>query len=202
MGNLHQFKIKNIKTMKLLSILSSLVPLIFADVPVSCPYSSTLGTWEFSIGTSGNDQSLVSTCGLTNLGPVSKTVKFLLEEKNKVTNLETGSTGTYTIVSTQGFEISIDGRHWWAYYYFDGKNPKNNDCSRTSVGYQRDDLLKSWSCIQGQRLDSNGQEIDNFESSQQYFKSIPAKIWNRKYTKNEKFINKINKNAKTWTAKH
>ena len=76
-----------------------------ADVPVSCPYSSTLGTWKFAVGTQGSDQSIVGQCGLDHLGAITKTYTFLLEERDQVTNLETGSKGTYTIVSSQGFEI-------------------------------------------------------------------------------------------------
>ena len=120
--------------MKLVYAFASLTGLALADLPVSCPYSATLGTWEVSIGTSGNDQSIVEKCGLTNLGDVTTTKKFLLEEQDGATNVETGSKGSYTIVSSQGFEISIDGRKFWASYKFDcDENGKNcvSDCSQT-----------------------------------------------------------------------
>ena len=110
--------------------------LALADYPVSCPYSASHGTWEVSIGTRGNDQSLVKECGITNLGEVTTTQRFLLEERDQVTNLDTGSKGSYTIVSSQGFEISIDGRKFWATYKFDCDEDGRNcvsDCSQTIV---------------------------------------------------------------------
>lgn len=188
--------------MKLAHIFSFL-PLALADVPISCPYSSTLGTWVFAVGRSGRSQKLVAQCGLDNLGTVTQTYTFKLEEKNKVTNLETGSTGTYTIVSSQGFEISIDGRKWWAYYYFDEFHSYNNDCSRTKVGYQRDDLMTSWNCIQGAKIaELDGSPVVGLTGQKQDNQSIwDHQTLSKQFVENERKVAQINQKAKTWTAK-
>lgn len=175
-------------------IIFALLGLVTADVPVSCPYASTLGTWEFFIGTSGIDQSLVAQCGLDNLGPVTSAVKFLLEEKSKVTNLATGSVGTYTIVSSNGFEIYIDGARWWGYYYFQN-NGEKTDCTRTMVGYVRYDNMKQWNCIQGRRLEGPSFSVSNVPK-----RSVEAHA-TRRYQKDDEFIAKVNKHA-NWQAKH
>ena len=135
--------------MKLVYAFASLTGLALADLPVSCPYSATLGTWEVSIGTSGSDQSIVGKCGLTNLGDVTTTKTFLLEEQDEVTNVETGSKGSYTIVSSQGFEISIDGRKFWASYKFDcDENGKNcvSDCSQTIKSVETGEICQCCGC--------------------------------------------------------
>merc|ERR1712071_102209 len=179
--------------------LVGLLATALADVPVSCPYSSTLGTWEVSIGSAGSDHSLVADCGLDNLGTVRATQNFKLEERNMVTNMDTGTAGTYTIVSSQGFEITIDERKYWAYYYFDSSNSRNNDCSRTMVGYQRDVMHKTWSCIQMMRTSSDAtgtvpNVIPAFPMKQQI-------LANKKFSEDRLFLVQLN-NEVTWSAKH
>jgi cathepsin C len=177
--------------------------LALADLPVSCPYSATLGTWEVSIGTSGNDQSIVEKCGLTNLGDVTTTKKFLLEEQDGVTNVETGSKGSYTIVSSQGFEISIDGRKFWASYKFDCPEDGStcvSDCSQTMVGYQRDDLLKTWNCIQMKNLDT----MNSVQAEEPVAKKLSLKHRmnaHRKFTKDEQYLKNLQASV-SWTVKH
>merc|ERR1712110_22022 len=193
--------ISQISSMKIVHTLAStLVGLALADYPVSCPYSASHGTWEVSIGTRGSDQSIVGQCNIHDLGEVSTTQKFVLSEKSQVVNLETGSTGSYTIVSTQGFEISIDGRKYWAYYHFECDGPKcTSDCSRTMVGYQRDELQKTWSCIQMQNLDTM--------SSTSRFNQLPAKHpisplqLNRAYQKDEQYLAKLSETV-NFSVKH
>jgi len=180
--------------------LASLTSLALADYPVSCPYSASHGTWEVSIGTRGSDQSIVSQCGISNLGEVTTTQKFLLQERNEVTNVETGSKGSYTIVSSQGFEISIDGRKFWATYKFDcdGGNCVS-DCSQTMVGYQRDNLQKTWSCIQMKNLDTMN-TVQNESVSQK----LPMKHrlnQHKMYSKDQKYLDQLQQSV-TWTVKH
>jgi len=178
-----------------LGTLSLLALTAHADVPVNCAYSESHGVWEFSIGTQSNDHSIVPECGLDNLGTVSKVHRFKLEERDQVTNVDTGSKGHYTIVSNQGFEITIDQRKYWAYYFFDETDRRNNDCSKTMVGYQRDEQLKTWSCIQGKRVStvSFTQQVQSEE--------IEALLEDRTYTRDEEFLSKVN-SVVTWKAKH
>lgn len=200
--------------MKQIYSLLALTGSVLSDAPVFCQYASSLGTWKYAIGTPGDSQEIVSKCDLTNLGTVTKYVTYKLEERNKVTNVDTGSTGTYTIVSGQGFELSIDGRKFWAYYYFD-EETGNTDCERTVVGYQRDENMRTWNCIQGARI--RGPEVSNLEKSSEDFvdnffdPNFDAEAyWTEKrefldtqyYVENKQNIEKINQKAKTWTAKH
>merc|ERR1739848_808187 len=183
-------------TMKLaVQSLAVLFSTTLADVPVSCPYAESHGVWEFSIGTQGSDHSLVAECGLDNLGDVTKVHRFLLEERDRVTNLNTGSKGHYTIVSSQGFEITIDQRKYWAYYYFDASDRRNNDCGKTMVGYQRDEQLKTWSCIQGNKVQTSS--VGHSEGDH----PIVFPSFDRTYVEDKEFLEKVN-NAVSWKAKH
>jgi len=185
------------KTMKLaVQSLALLFSTTLADVPVSCPYAESHGVWEFSIGTQGSDHSLVAECGLDNLGDVTKVHRFLLEERDRVTNLNTGSKGHYTIVSSQGFEITIDQRKYWAYYYFDANDKRNNDCGKTMVGYQRDEQLKTWSCIQGNKV-----QTSSVGGHHEGDHPIVFPTFDRTYVEDKEFLEKVN-NAVTWKAKH
>jgi len=178
-----------------ISLISSFIYSSLADVPVWCQYESTLGTWQFTTGTQGSDNSMAAVCDFDNLGEPTGYFNFKLEEKNKVTNTMTGSVGTYTIVSGQGFEMTIDGRKWFAYYYFDPNGKEDADCSRTQVGWQRDIGMKSWSCIQGQRL-----EAETAEEKVNH-KNLPINLPDQLYEPNHDRIAHLNKKV-TWTAKH
>merc|ERR1711976_18109 len=193
--------ISQIPSMKLVHALaSSLASLALADSPVSCPYSASHGTWEVSIGTKGNDQSIVGQCNIRDLGEVTSTQKFRLSEKSEVVNLDTGSKGSYTIVSSQGFEISIDGRKYWAYYHFECDGPKcTSDCSRTMVGYQRDELQKTWSCIQMQNLDTMN-SASRFVSHKNKPQISPFEK-NRAYRRDDEYLTKLAEQA-SFSVKH
>jgi len=171
---------------------------IRADVPTNCQYSDSVGVWEFEVGTRGNGEITLQ-CGYDNLGSVTDSVQFELQEQNFAKNLKTGSEGTYTTIYNQGFEIAIDGNTWFVYYYFDNNGYR---CDKTSVGYVHDDNGFTWGCIQGTKLTTVQQSLENRFYDIETTEQIASEIPNRKFRRDNDFVSKLNSLNLPWTAAH
>mmetsp|Transcript_111078 Transcript_111078/g.175081 ORF Transcript_111078/g.175081 Transcript_111078/m.175081 type:complete len:554 (-) Transcript_111078:88-1749(-) len=145
---------------QLVSLLS-LLPRAFCDLPVHCLRHQIVGEWEFSLGAPSKQRS---SCGHQRPdvegvqpygidAPTSKKRITLLEPN--IAKSSTGSTGTYTMVYDEGFEVQIDGQIYFAFSKFDlaGKgqtntteNAKRSHCGETARGWYRDESRTTWGC--------------------------------------------------------
>jgi len=158
-------------------------------VPTNCQLPDFLGTWQFSIGTQGSRDQVVDGSSYKNLGQVSSVHTFEFADYDQVTNVDTGSTGTFTFIYNQAVRFEIDGRIWWAYFYFD---KTGYDCSQTSVGFSHDKTGVQYARIQGsQQNPSLG-----FVPHQKALEIGQDRL----YMRNDDFIAAINNKQSFWRA--
>lgn len=182
-----------------LALLASRVAL--ADVPTNCPYSASVGKWKFDVGSRG-DGELTMQCGYDKLGAVTATHEFELAEENLVTNLKTGSTGTYTTIYNQGFQFEIDGNQWFVYYYFDNNG---YECDKTSVGYVHDAKGATWGCTQGTKFQTNtigklNRDVESWQLDNVAVEYTIAGLPDTLFEHEPEFIQKLNDMNLPWTA--
>ena len=171
-------------------MLATLTSLSLADVPTNCYFSDLIGTWQFHVGLTGSRDDVTTGADYQNLGPVSSILEFTFEEYDLVKNLKFGSVGTFTTIYAQAIEFEIDGRIFWAHWYFD---ENGDDCSKTSVGFSHDKTGNSWARIQGFKVD--GEKVS---------RTLP-KVHDgssQMYRKDADFVEKINSFQPFFKAKH
>ncbi|KAK6167586.1 hypothetical protein SNE40_021577 [Patella caerulea] len=163
------------------------VATVWCDTPANCTYESIKGTWTFSIGQGGGDNTI--NCS-TEWKPVSEYTVTLYFPDLAVD--ENGVQGRWTLIYNQGFEVRINYMKFFAFSMFkqSGKTVTSM-CSQTFPGWVHDDYEKNWACYTGQKQDADKTTL--ISRRLRYSSLI-------KYTMNEDYINKINKHQSSWKA--
>ncbi|ROT79069.1 cathepsin C [Penaeus vannamei] len=158
-----------------------------ADIPVACYYEDIRGTWTFQETERSGDSSL--SCDA--LGPVVHTKTFTLSFPDTATD-ELGNEGTWTMISSQGFEVNINGRSYFAFSYYEGDWENSvSYCDRTFNGWSRDKTVRNWSCFKGQK---NTQVAPRVPKRTQ-------RLQDQQYRVDHRHIAQINAIQTSWTAK-
>jgi len=137
-----------------------------ADLPVHCLRHQVAGDWEFTLGPLGPKRS---SCGhakpdnplmqphmkfLEQMGPLT-TRKMTLNQPSTVA-AEDGSSGTWTMIYDEGFEVAVGSEVFFAFskFSFTDADRKNNvsHCGETQIGWYRDTLRSRWGCYVGKKV--------------------------------------------------
>ena len=118
-----------------------------ADTPANCTYEEIRGTWLFSIGEGGHD----NTIKCSEFKAVSELQVQLLFPDVAVDS--EGNVGFWTLIYNQGFEVQINGKVYFAFsaYEKSGKEVVSY-CDRTLNGWSHDFAEYkpgNWACYSG-----------------------------------------------------
>jgi cathepsin C len=136
-----------------------------ADLPVHCVRHQIAGDWEFTLGPLGPKRS---SCGhakpdnpymqphmkfLEKMGPLT-TRKMTLNQPSTVA-AEDGSSGTWTMIYDEGFEVALGSEVFFAFskFSFTDADRKFNvsHCGETQIGWYRDTSRNHWGCYVGKK---------------------------------------------------
>nr|CAD7256486.1 unnamed protein product [Timema shepardi] len=130
------------------------------------------------------------------VGTVSRKVKVALLSPNVVVD-EYGNKGTWTVVYNQGFEVTVNGRTFFAFSYYkqDGGNV-TSICSRTFPGWSHDVTLHHWACYYGRKQGSLQSKLhqDPFASMAEWEGGISEEA-------HQQIVERVNSIQSSWTAK-
>lgn len=173
----------------------ALVSAALADTPANCTYEDIRGTWSFHIGPSGFD----NTVNCSRLFEVQKELTIELKYPDIAID-GNGYTGFWTLIYNQGFEVVISGRKYFAFSKYTQVNSTViSYCDTTSNGWSHSDSGKDWACYFGTKVVS---ESPPSATKLTHELLLKEDVKTRKYMKNEKFINEINRKTKLWEAVH
>ena len=121
-----------------------------ADTLANCTYEDVRGTWLFSIGKGGNDNTI--NCSL-DFQVVSKLKVQLLFPDVAVDS--DGNVGLWTMIYNQGFEVQINKMKYFAFslYKKSGKEVTSY-CDRTFNGWSHEAAAykpSNWACYKGEK---------------------------------------------------
>jgi len=165
--------------MKFLFLASTILPLYLSDTAADCHYEEIKGKWLLHYTDGGLDNSV--NCNDPNL-EFKHTVEVSLDNINEVTRLDNfNSKGWFTLIYQQGFEIVLDQRKWFAYFWYNSEvnpwdydNPIPDDvevydCMRTAPGWVHDVMSNDWACFYGKKVETETFKIasHNFIKSRQ-----------------------------------
>lgn len=136
-----------------------------ADLPVHCLRHQIAGEWEFTLGPLGPKRNA---CGHTSPdnpykqphveflekeGHLTKR-KFTLHNPNTV-SAEDGSSGTWTMIYDEAFEVATGGFVYLAFSKFVFEDPgmqRNiSKCGETQIGWYHDVTRSRWGCYYGKK---------------------------------------------------
>lgn len=163
-----------------------------ADTPANCTYEDVRGTWLFSIGKGGNDNTI--NCSL-DFQVVSKLKVQLLFPDVAVDS--DGNVGFWTMIYNQGFEVQINGSKYFAFsaYKKSGKEVTSY-CDKTLNGWSHEAAVlkpSNWACYKGQKLSKVSPKKKSLRVFTDFFE-------NRRFMPNYKFIDEINSAQLSWKA--
>ena len=169
----------------------SLFPCCLADTPANCSYEEIMGTWEFHLGASGQD----NTVDCSQQFQVSKILTVQLQYPDVASDQE-GNKGFWTLIYNQGFEVVIAGRKYFAFSEFEVLSKKlvASYCNKTSNGWSHDIDGTNWGCYYGRKTSGSAVSISHIvhtldeDINQEY---IPI---------NGEFISAINSKTNLWEA--
>ena len=127
-------------------LLSSCIS-VNADTPANCTYEEIRGTWLFSIGEGGHD----NTINCSEFKSVSELQVELLFPDVAVDS--EGNVGFWTLIYNQGFEVQINGKVYFAFSAYEKSGKKVvSYCDRTFNGWSHDIAEYkpgNWACYSG-----------------------------------------------------
>jgi len=146
-------------------ILAATLQLGQADLPVHCLRHQIVGEWEFTLGPLGPKRT---SCGhkspdnpykqphmkfLEQMGSLTKT-KMTLHDPNTV-SAEDSSTGTWTMIYDEAFEVATGGFVYTAFSKFEftdaGMQHNVSKCDETQIGWYHDVARSRWGCYIGKK---------------------------------------------------
>ncbi|XP_047104926.1 dipeptidyl peptidase 1-like [Schistocerca piceifrons] len=163
-----------------------------ADTPANCLYSDVQGSWTFHEGERNLDNS--ATCD--SFEPV-QTVTVELSYPNVATD-QYGNVGTWTLIYNQGFEVTVNGRSYFAFSYYTSDNGTvTSICDRTFNGWSHDVTLRHWSCYYGVKNSPVARKVheDPFTAKKQLMEQEVS------FVQQTRLVNEINSAQKLWKAK-
>jgi len=145
--------------------------LCVADLPVHCLRHQIVGDWEFELSPMQNRRS---SCGhrhpdaegaqpslqfLHSLGQ-TEIKRFSMQDPNTVTG-EDGTSGTWTMIYDEGFEVAIGDSVFFAFSKFEyvqdantGERVNVSHCDQTEVGWYHNPGRNLWGCYTGRKADA------------------------------------------------
>ena len=127
-------------------LLSSCIS-VNADTPANCTYEEIRGTWLFSIGEGGHD----NTVKCSEFKAVSELQVELLFPDVAVDS--EGNVGFWTLIYNQGFEVQINGKVYFAFSAYEKSGQTVlSYCDRTLNGWSHDIAEYkpgNWACYSG-----------------------------------------------------
>lgn len=163
------------------------------DTPANCTYEDLLGTWVFQVSKGGHDKTV--NCSAQAVGESSVTVTL---EKLSVATDELGSTGFFTLIYNQGFEVVLGGYKWFGFFkYSDDGHEVISYCDQTLPGWVHDVLGNNWACFVGKKVKA----VPPRKEKKPVFSRIyTSKALQRLYKHNVDFIDAINSVQSLWKA--
>lgn len=163
-----------------------------ADTPANCTYEDVRGTWLFSIGKGGNDNTI--NCSL-DFQVVSKLKVQLLFPDVAVDS--DGNVGFWTMIYNQGFEVQINGSKYFAFSAYEKSGKEvTSYCDKTFNGWSHEAAEfkpSDWACYKGQKLSTVPPKKKSLRTFTDFFE-------NRRFMPNYKFIDEINSAQRSWKA--
>ncbi|KAL7637923.1 UNVERIFIED_CONTAM: hypothetical protein RMT77_011536 [Armadillidium vulgare] len=166
----------------------ALLGFAYGDTPATCLYEDIIGTWTFSETERNGD----NTINCDTLGEVVYTKTFTFTFPDTVTD-ELGNSGTWTLIYNQGFEVRINERSYFAFFYYNETiTGVTSYCDTLFNGWSRDNTVRNWACFQGVKTTP----VDPRVSA-----TAAPKSGKDKFKNDHKLIEKINSLKTTWKAK-
>ncbi|XP_049813396.1 dipeptidyl peptidase 1-like [Schistocerca nitens] len=169
-----------------------LLAAVSADTPASCLYSDIEGSWTFHEGPRNLDSS-----ALCEDFDVVQQVRVTLSYPNVAVD-QYDNVGTWTLISNQGFEVTVNGR---TYFAFSAYETVGNDtyslCDQTLPGWSHDVTVRHWSCYYGIKDGSTRRRLSSAKHA------LPSHKLAETFTADvqEAMVTEINQKQKLWRAK-
>ena len=175
-------------------LLLAFVSAAMADTPANCTYEEILGSWTFSVGRSGYD----NTIDCHKFSPVNE-VTISLSYPDIATD-EKGNKGFWTLIYNQGFEVVVGGRKYFAFstYVQVDKHTVLSYCNTTFNGWSHDMNSTDWACYSGSKVPDKQHPFPTMKGTKQSV--FEAYDMDRKYVHNPDFISEINHRTDLWEA--
>jgi cathepsin C len=161
--------------------IATVLRIVSADLPVHCLRHQIAGTWEFTLGPLGPKRS---SCGhtkpdnpyrqphmkfLEGMGQLTKR-RMTLNDPDTVST-EDGSSGTWTMIYDEGFEVATGDVVFFAFSKFsftDADRQHNvSHCDETQIGWYHDTLRSRWGCYVGKKVGVDGSDAPEVTSEPQ-----------------------------------
>jgi cathepsin C len=150
-----------------IAALSVFLPGVQGDLPVHCLRHQIVGEWDFKLGplskhrsSCGHRRPDVEEVQPQGMDHFESTRRVTLSEPN-VAKSATDSTGAFTMVYDEGFEVKLDGHVFFAFNKFDSagkgetnftENAKRSHCGETVRGWYRDTSRSMWGCYSAKKV--------------------------------------------------
>lgn len=165
--------------------------LVRADTPANCTYEDIRGSWLFSVGKGGNDNTI--NCSIDFEVVSQLQVQLLFPD---VAVDADGNTGFWTLIYNQGFEVQINKKKYFAFSAYKNIGEKVvSYCDKTLNGWSHDAAEykpSNWACYKGKKLSKvtpKKKSLDRF-----------TEIEHKKFIPNYDFIDEINNAQHSWKA--
>ncbi|XP_013384215.1 dipeptidyl peptidase 1-like [Lingula anatina] len=123
--------------------------IVSADTPANCTYEDVVGQWTFYTTAMGYDNTL--NCSAMPQSMFKGNYGLKLYFPSKAVD-QHGNQGFWTLIYNQGFEVVIQGRKFFAFSRYEGKEPNTTSvCSETMRGMSHNVVGRSWACFYGMK---------------------------------------------------
>ena len=177
----------------LTTIFAAVLSTAFADTPANCTYEQIAGTWIFHLGATGHTRD-VDCKDFTTTTTLTVDLTF----PDKAVD-QYGNKGFWTLIYNQGFEVVIANHKYFAFSNYTKINSTAavSHCDSTLHGWSHDLWDHNWACYYGVKQPSEG-----IGKTEPEIVTYPSLKLNRKYVKNQDFVNEINAKTTLWKAVH
>ncbi|XP_069678160.1 dipeptidyl peptidase 1-like [Periplaneta americana] len=200
----------------LVGLVGLLLPGIWADIPVNCTYNEVAGKWTLYEGSRIHNGSI----DCSSIVTVARKLRVDLRYPDIAVD-EYGNHGHWTMIYNEGFEVTVNQRTFFAFFYFTKDDVGNvtSHCDRTFPSWSHDVTLRHWACFYGRKQTpvmpkmhqdpfhdmSWGEEVLTRESMQQLVDSIntaqtswTAKVYENFVGKTRSEMLKISGGKRSW----
>ncbi|XP_049940816.1 dipeptidyl peptidase 1-like [Schistocerca serialis cubense] len=165
-----------------------------ADTPANCLYSDIQGSWTFYEG----ERNLDNTATCDTVDPVRE-VKVTLSYPDVVTD-QYGNVGTWTLIYNQGFDVTVNGRTYFAFSYYTSDNGTVTSwCDRTFPGWSHDVTVRHWACYYAVKDTPVARKVHVDPFSATSYRDLMQMKFTR--DRQEQLVNEINSAQTMWKAK-
>jgi cathepsin C len=164
---------------KFLAVIATLpISGVYGDLPVHCLRHQIVGKWDFKLGAL---QEQRTSCGhqrpdLETVQPRAETdattiKRVALLQPNVAQTKD--SSGTFTMIYDEGFEVRVDGMTFFAFSAFDlakghdGTTKNISKCGETHRGWYRDAARTKWGCYVATKVGQRDMSLIQIEPAPQ-----------------------------------